>query len=106
MGSAPKKYTKVQKTGGRRKLTCSVIPTDSPEHSAAGIDSQAVPHWECEADSPSLAQALATVYPLGGHIIQREAAFCSGGLISGWDTVVCPQRLTFIAAGGKAHWLE
>lgn len=106
MGSAPRKYTKVKKTGGQRKLTCSVIATDSPEHSAAGIDSRALPNWECEADSPSLHQSLATVYPLGGHVIQGEAVFCSWGLISVWDTVACPQRLTFLAAGGQAHWLE
>lgn len=106
MGSAPRKYTKVKKTGGQRKLTCSVIATDSPEHSAAGIDSRALPNWECEADSPSLHQSLATVYPLGGCVIQGEAVFCSWGLISVWDAVACPQRLTFLAAGRQAHWLE
>lgn len=65
MGSAPRKYMKVQKTGGWRKLTCSVIPTDSPEQSAAGIDSKAVPHWECEADSPSLGPVIGHSLPLG-----------------------------------------
>ena len=49
---------------------------------------------------------LATVYPLGGCVIQGEAVFCSWGLISVWNRVACPQRLTFLAAGGQAHWLK